>query len=1567
MLMKRKDLCMKRVIVALLSICMLWGTWGDVTVFAQTDENVTAFESRSDETVEIQEHVVTLGKKSEGDHFAMHTGSEGYSTFTLEADVKVTDGISAALVFGADGMNPSENRWYAANFNNEGEQDNVRVFCVDGELKNYGSHNKASLGTLDLTGDLHMLISVNDNGDFIYKIKNNDVENEITLKGTLENWSGGQVGLLTFKSEAAFSNILISDTYYEEKNEDDGEDENTDPDPWNNDEGLLHTNLAGLSKGAGDGSFEIIEEGLHGTGAGDNFVLSQSQGTDFVYETDVTFREVSGAASLVFRSDNQDNPKNSYVANINRESGEARLFKFQNNEAINLGQSMKVEKKDSYHLKVVALGKHILYYVDDILVGNTGDYVLSPSNDTIGGQNTAFFNGYYGLLSWNTDAVYQNIYYTEITDENSPLLSDLQLNAIGGTVEASNNFKSDQYTYLQYVDNNTKEAEILPTAKNENTEIIITDRNGDVTDTTVPLEEGENLFTVTASLKITNEDSQEETKASVVYRYFIHKRAAADSYYNEPYRGQYHYSVKDGWANDPNGMVYYNGEWHLFYQFYNDTNHGPMHWAHAVSTDLVHWEERPITFYPDEYGTMFSGCAVVDEHNTSGLFGEGDEGGLVALITAHGNGQRVIVAYSKDGENWDKASDVAIDWTDDPLNSRDFRDPKVFRYENKWFMVIAGGPLRIYSSDNLRDWQVESTYPDLHTECPDLYRLPYTQGDQTVYKWVLSRGGRAYKVGDFTQVDGKWTFVADEAYKTSDGIMNFGKDSYAAMTYYINPFDDAQPRVIEVNWMNNWDYCQQVDDASNNDRFNGTFNLQLELGLLKSEDGTYLLTQTPISEYESLRNINKTQSLKEVRIRPGENILEDFRGDTYEIVATFKPETNVDEVGFYVRKGENNQTKITYNRAAGQLSVDRSNSGASPGHLFSQNYVQDLVVDENGEIKLHIFVDRSSVEVFGQNYTMACGLQIFPEDGSEGLEVFSVGGETEADIEIYHLDNIWNLSDDDTTPKYISINQKNATLYQGTQLELKASVMPKTAPKDIIWDTEDSEIVKLTETSKGVKAEGLKAGTALITATSASNPEVKGSCRLIVRENRVQTNITDWQTISGEWYADGDYYLGKSNDNAFFYSGSKNTYTEYVYEADVMLKSGIVNLIFGSGSTNAYEGCYSVQLSGSRVRLFDFRNDHTFEQKNSLPASDNDMYHVVITVLKNEQNQNVIKIEVNDAEYINYTVTDESRTYDQGYFALGVYNTEAKFYRIYTSKSGKEAAADQEKADQVIAKIKAIGKVVFDAKSKALIDEARQAYDDLSVSQKDLVTNIDDLTAAENQYDKLKQEDEEKPKKVSLSKVTIAGISTQYYTGKALRPAVKMTYGGKSLKLNQDYTVSYSNNTKIGTAKVTITGKGTYTGSIVKGFSIKVKKNAAYTIGNLKYKITNTNLSGKGTVTVTGVKSKSIKKITVPETVNIGGKKFKVTVIGKAAFKNLKEVTKAVIGKNVKTIEKEAFKGCKKLGSININSSKLTKVKKDAIKGIKAKATISCPKKQKAKYKKLFTATTGFKKTMKIK
>ncbi len=296
----------------------------------------------------------------------------------------------------------------------------------------------------------------------------------------------------------------------------------------------------------------------------------------------------------------------------------------------------------------------------------------------------------------------------------------------------------------------------------------------------------------------------------------------------------------------------------------------------------------------------------------------------------------------------------------------------------------------------------------------------------------------------------------------------------------------------------------------------------------------------------------------------------------------------------------------------------------------------------------------------------------------------------------------------------------------------------------------------------------------------------------------------------------------------------------------------------------------------------------------------------------------------------------------------------------------KAAAAP---VDTLISKI---GTVQFTSASKKLIDAARAAYEALPRNQKAAVSNYGVLVAAEERYEELQAQPPvtpPQPQKIAISKATVS-IATQIYTGKALTPSVKVTYGGKTLKKNTDYKVSFSSNKNIGTAKATITGSGNYTGKVTKTFKITVKKGKTYTVGNYKYKITNANTSGKGTVTLTGVKSSSVKKklktASVAVSVKIGGKSFKVTEIGKGAFSGCAKVTGAVIGANIKKIGEKAFYNCKKLKKITVKGTVLKSVGKNALKNIQKNAVIKVPKSKLKTYKKVF-ASKGQKKTVKVK
>ena len=731
---------------------------------------------------------------------------------------------------------------------------------------------------------------------------------------------------------------------------------------------------------------------------------------DFQYAADVTFADGdAGLAALVFQS-NADHDS-CYVASLSALTDRAELYKVENGQQIPLGREVAVEEQSTYHMQVTMIDSHIAFFVDDTLICSTGDYIMAQDL----GQNDVLMSGLYGLCASDGAMTFENTALTIYDAGSAPVLTSLSLQAQSGEVEQAENMLSNGwYVYQQYVSSDC-DAVTIQTETAGGAEALILSATGETVTGPAALNPGQNQFQI-----FTSKDGQYQ----LAYRLNILRRGE-EEYYSEQYRDVYHFSVKEGWGNDPNGLFKLGDTWHLFYQFYpGGTDWGAMHWGHATSTDLIHWEDKGIAFYPNEYGTMFSGCAVVDTDNVSGLFGE--SGGIILYITANGNGQRVIAAYSEDGETWNyyrgknadgtlNGDDVLIDWREDPVQSDAFRDPKVFKYQDTWFMVIAGGMLRIYSTTDLIHWNLESTYNGtpgeyenaaglrVETECPDLVRLPIEGEDG--WKWVLSYGGRRYQVGDFTNANGKWEFVADPAY-AEPVAMNFGNDSYAGMTYYLgDSFNgDTQDRVIVWNWMNSWDYCNRVDDLSGNTRFNGTYNLNLEMSLVRDKDGKLILKQKPVQEYAEQVFPEENVALDTTLTVSGTQAL-DFQGDAYLLELVIAPEAGTTTAGALVRASEDKYVSVEYDFTTDTLTLDRSKLGGFSSSIrFSQAVTEQRA---DGSVAIHVYVDKASVEVFSGDYTAAGAALVYPAAENTGVAVFSEGGSSTIQVKITTASSMW--------------------------------------------------------------------------------------------------------------------------------------------------------------------------------------------------------------------------------------------------------------------------------------------------------------------------------------------------------------------------------------------------------------------------------------------------------------------------------------------------------------------------------------------------------------------------------
>ncbi|MGP7816628.1 GH32 C-terminal domain-containing protein [Niallia sp. 01092] len=489
----------------------------------------------------------------------------------------------------------------------------------------------------------------------------------------------------------------------------------------------------------------------------------------------------------------------------------------------------------------------------------------------------------------------------------------------------------------------------------------------------------------------------------------------SDGYYDEPFRPQFHYSPEANWMNDPNGMVYYKGKYHLFYQYYPyGTQWGPMHWGHATSKDLVHWEHLPVALAPDSNGQIFSGSIVVDYDNTSG-FGVENNPPLVAIYTQNNNGQQnQSIAYSIDeGNTWTKYEGNPI-MKDFP--KPDWRDPKVFWHEetNSWIMPLAAkDQIMFYTSPNLKDWEFASEFKPQNAtdqtlfECPEIFPLP-VDGNKNNQKWVLATSlgdgaiaggsGMEYYIGSF---DGK-KFTPD----TPDAYwLDYGPDFYAGVTWENAPNNDEYRTMIA--WMSNWKYANNTPTST----WRSANTIPRKLELKTVDNGEIKLIQTPVSQLENLRHNSK--SYKQQTISENNNLLSNISSDTLELVADFKVDntTSASTFGFKVRKGNSQFTTIGYDKNKKTIYVDRTNSGDSGFYDQFAKLHEAPLATTNGHIKMHIFIDRSSVELFANDGQVTITDQIFPDPSSNSIELFANDGEVTLDsLQVYSLNDIWGKS-----------------------------------------------------------------------------------------------------------------------------------------------------------------------------------------------------------------------------------------------------------------------------------------------------------------------------------------------------------------------------------------------------------------------------------------------------------------------------------------------------------------------------------------------------------------------------
>ncbi|MBT2287634.1 GH32 C-terminal domain-containing protein [Paenibacillus albidus] len=1010
----------------------------------------------------------------------------------------------------------------------------------------------------------------------------------------------------------------------------------------------VKTNLTGWEI-KGDGKLEDTAEGLLLTsGPQENVMaISDTVSEDFVYEADVMIKDMKADTSLLFRSN--DDGRNSYMLQLIPESGRIRL-KDAAGGAGKLIEERQVSLKEGeiYYLKVKAEGTSLKVYW-----GNGYKPVIDI-------QDSSYPSGRLGLHVRDGSALFQNITVSELKGNLGAVLVNKgqwqpDLRGLQGTsvdqsqaeriynkqaadfiYEGTISFRSDAVAALAFRSSTdgVRGYEATLVKEGDQVRVKLTKADGTAiasSERTYPSQAGAKHYVevkakgsriqifldgyTPAAIDVSDHTYSSGNAGFVVKTgsaYFQETYLTdTDSYYTETYRPQYHYTPIRGSASDPNGLVYFEGEYHLFHQ-----DGGT--WAHAVSKDMLNWKRLPIALPWNDYGHIWSGAAVADATNASGLFTDSGGKGLIAYYTSYNpdgpNGnQQMGLAYSKDqGRTWEYAKDRPIVIENPGKNGEDpggwdFRDPKVIRDDenNRWVMVVSGGDhIRFFTSTNLLDWTLTDNwgYGDYVRggvwECPDLFPL-IVQGTSQK-KWVLmistganpATGGSdsEYFVGSLTD-EGK--FVNDNP---AGKVLrtDFGKEYYASMSFS----DMTDGRRVMLAWMSNWDYPFAFPTSG----WKGELTVPREVTLGLTKDGPRL-AQTPVKEMELLRS--RLFSTTDKRVSSSSpNLLKGLVSGAYEIEAELEiPDgSTVSEFGFNVREGANQKTVVGYKVSEGQLFVDRSASGVTDfSSLFSTRH-EAVMTAENKRIKLRILVDESSVEVFANGGKVVFSEVIFPDPASRAMSFYTRGGTVKVvSLQVNKLGSVWNSDTGLVTRIAMDTSDRELELGQSETLQAIVENGSGNGVHPLKWKSSNDEVVSINRAGASqATLQAKKEGEAVITV-STPNGKVSSSLVVKVYGGEFHTNLSGWtQDLSmASWIATKDGIRGKYSSDANYMAQEKAG--NFTYEADMKLgESGGAGSLLFRASEDGRSGYYlNLDPNMKSVRLF-YKINGRFEERQVL-------------------------------------------------------------------------------------------------------------------------------------------------------------------------------------------------------------------------------------------------------------------------------------------------------------------------------------------------------------------------------
>ncbi|MCM3782782.1 GH32 C-terminal domain-containing protein [Neobacillus mesonae] len=1061
----------------------------------------------------------------------------------------------------------------------------------------------------------------------------------------------------------------------------------------------------------GKGSMKDTEEGMMLVSEKQEnvFALSGVNSDDFIYEADVLVSDMNADHSLVFRS--SEDGWSSYMLQIVPSAGLIRLIDAGNRDGLRAEHNTSIVQGEIYHLKVQTEGERIKVFFG-------GNY--KPVIDIV---DSTYTTGYLGLHVWDGEAIFQNINVSDLKGDLGQLTMsrgtwkpdlkgrkgtrDSEVKALEVYNSAGSDFVLEGNVMLPGDEGEGALAFRLNEDGSEGYEAAVIKQDGKAKVQLKKMDGGviqTSAVTYPSKVNTTHHleihasgaeiqiymDGYESpaihtmdstytsgyaglsvSSGAVVFQHIY--LTDKQTYYTEKYRPAYHYTPARGSVSDPNGLVYFEGEYHLFHQ-----DGGT--WAHAVSTDLIHWRRLPIALPWNDHGHVWSGSAVADLNNVSGLFDKHGGKGLIAYYTsynpdAQGGNQRIGLAYSTDhGRNWTYSQKHPIvlenpGKTDDNPGGWDFRDPKVVRDDanDRWIMVVSGGDhIRFFTSVNLIDWTHTDNFGYGEYvrggvwECPDLFQM--SVDDTNVKKWVLmistganpnTKGSDSeYFIGELT-AEGK--FVNDNpagfVLKT-----DFGKEFYASMSFS----DMPDNRRIILAWMTNWDYPFAFPTSG----WKGQLTIPREVKLRQTGDGPRLF-QEPIQELASLRS--ELLTTRDEVIGPhSANLLKGLTSGAYEIEAEFEipAGSTVSEFGFHLREGEGQKTVVGYNPANKKLFLDRADSGVQDfSSLFTTYHEADMISEDN-RVKLHILVDEASVEVFGNNGQVVLSDVIFPDPASRGMSLYVKGDQIKvASLKVHSLGDIWVT--DTSGLSHIRMDTADRELQVGQLEKLQATVEngKGTGSQPIKWKSSHPEIAAIVSSGHGqtvIKA--ISKGETMITA-SLPNGKDRASIRLKVHDGQFKTNLSGWKAdlSASKWLITENGIRGKYDRDANYIA--KETAGDFTYEAEMKLgEEGAGSILFRASKDGSSGYYFNLDPNLKAIRLF-YKMEGAFSDRQVLarvPAfiKRGEKYKVKI-----EAKGSRIMIELDGKKVIDLY----DGTFVDGHFGVNVFGGEVYYQNVQVS------------------------------------------------------------------------------------------------------------------------------------------------------------------------------------------------------------------------------------------------------------------------------------------------------------